>query len=251
MSRQHIIDLLDGNVDGTGRFVSYSIFGIIIFSAVLLTLESMPEMRAVFGPVLLTLELSIAVLFLVEYGLRVYCAADRWGYIFSFWGVVDAMACIPALLFVFPDFVALRSLRLFRIFRLLKIFRLGRAVDRIERAFANTKDELLVFSFLAIVMIFIAAVGIYHFERNAQPEAYGSIPESLWWALATLTTVGYGDIYPVTGGGRIFTAIVLLIGLGVVAIPAGIVTAALMADDRDEIRGAGPKLAISDACPKL
>ena len=89
------------------------------------------------------------------------------------------------------------------------------------------KEEIVLFLALTAVILYVAAVGIYYFENEAQPEAFKSVFHSLWWAIATLTTVGYGDVYPITVGGRIFTVFVVLIGLGIVAVPAGLVASAL------------------------
>ncbi len=101
------------------------------------------------------------------------------------------------------------------------------AARRFHRAFIIAKEELALFLFAALIILYLAGVGIYYFEYPAQPEAFCSVFHSLWWAVATLTTVGYGDIYPVTLGGKIFTFFILIIGLGVVSIPAGMVASAL------------------------
>jgi voltage-gated potassium channel len=137
-------------------------------------------------------------------------------------------AVLPGLLLLAPDWAAIRTLRLLRLIRLLKLFHADAAMARLARALTRIRCELAVFGFLSLVILYLAAVGIYHFERAAQPDTFTSIPASLWWAVATLTTVGYGDVYPVTTGGRIFTTVMLMVGLGVVAVLAGLVTAALL-----------------------
>ena len=98
---------------------------------------------------------------------------------------------------------------------------------RFGKAVSYAKEEAFIFLLATIILLFLAAVGIYYFEHEAQPEQFGSIPHSLWWAVTTLTTVGYGDVYPVTVGGRFFTFFILMCGLGIVAVPAGLVAAAL------------------------
>jgi voltage-gated potassium channel len=122
---------------------------------------------------------------------------------------------------------ALRALRLLRLFRVLKLARYSRALQRLYRAWLIARDEFLVFLFVAMILLFLAAAGIHHFESEAQPQKFGSIFDRLWWAVATLTTVGYGDVYPITVGGKLFTFAVLMIGLGIVAVPAGLVTASI------------------------
>ncbi len=100
-------------------------------------------------------------------------------------------------------------------------------MDHFRRAFSTIIDELKVFSVAMMFVLYLSAVGIYYFENPVQPEQFSSIFHSLWWSVTTLTTVGYGDMYPVTIGGRFFTFIVLLIGLGIVAVPTGLISTAL------------------------
>jgi voltage-gated potassium channel len=105
---------------------------------------------------------------------------------------------------------------------------------RFLRAFVIAREEVILFGIVALMLLYLSAVGIYYFENEAQPENFASVFHSLWWSVATLTTVGYGDIYPVTVGGRIFTFVVLMIGLGVVAVPAGVFASALSRVDQKE-----------------
>jgi voltage-gated potassium channel len=109
----------------------------------------------------------------------------------------------------------------------MKLFRYSKAIRRFSRAFSIAKEEIVLFGVVTIMLLYLSAVGIYYFENEAQPEAFKSIFHSLWWAVATLTTVGYGDVYPITIGGRIFTFFILMIGLGIVAVPAGLLASAL------------------------
>ena len=122
---------------------------------------------------------------------------------------------------------SLRAFRLLRLFRILKLVRFNEALKRIGTAFDLAKGELLLFISASLIVIYLAGVGIYHFENTAQPELFRSIPDSLWWAVVTLTTVGYGDMYPITTGGRFFTTVILFVGLGLVAVPAGIISSSL------------------------
>ena len=125
------------------------------------------------------------------------------------------------------DLRALRILQLFRIVRILKLSRYSEATARFGKAMAFAKEEIVLFAGVAIALLYLSAAGIWYFEHEAQPEAFASIMHSLWWATATLTTVGYGDVYPVTTGGKLFTFVILMCGLGIVAVPSGIVAAAL------------------------
>ena len=125
------------------------------------------------------------------------------------------------------DLRFIRVIRLLRLFRAFKIVRYSKALQLYARAFKLAKEELVLFFLVALMLIYFAAAGIHLFEYQEQPEEFSSVFHSLWWAVVTLTTVGYGDIYPVTLGGRIFTFFLLLIGLGTIAVPSGIIASAL------------------------
>ena len=227
MRRADIIEILDGTHPRVGRGVALGIYGLIVVSAVVIALETMPTLPDGLRMALGVAEIAILAAFALEYLLRLTCSAHPFRYAVSFWGIVDFIAVVPAILFLIPDMATVRALRLLRLLRILKLFKANRALDRIGHAIYSVRAEFGIFLFIAITALYLAAVGIYHFEHVAQPEGFSSIPESLWWAVATLTTVGYGDVYPVTTGGRIFTGAVLLIGIGVIAVPAGLITAAL------------------------
>ena len=127
----------------------------------------------------------------------------------SFLGVIDFVAILPFYLSLGID---LRAFRLLRLFRLFKLARYSRAIRRFHRAFLIAREEVILFLVVTVILLYLAAVGIHHFEYEAQPEVFTSLFHSLWWAVTTLTTVGYGDTYPVTVGGRVFTFFILLIG---------------------------------------
>lgn len=109
----------------------------------------------------------------------------------------------------------------------MKLTRYTRAIATFRKALNIAKEEVVLFLFATSLLLYLSAVGIYYFENSVQPDQFKSIFHSLWWAVATLTTVGYGDVYPITVGGKVFTFIILMIGLGIVAVPAGLVASAL------------------------
>ena len=166
------------------------------------------------------------IFFAIEYAIRIWIAPNKRAYIFSFFGIVDLMAVLLGVV-ALPQFTSFRLLRLLQLVRLLKLLRFSQAMTGLGKAFASMKDEIILFLGLTSILLFLAAFGAYHFEHETQPEQFSHMGDALWWAIATLTTVGYGDIYPVTIGGKIMTAIVVLCGLGVVAAPAGIVAQAM------------------------
>jgi voltage-gated potassium channel len=228
MTRQGIIAALDGSHPTLGSRVALVIYALIIVSAVVIALETLPGLTPETHRLLIVAEFTILTVFAIEYILRLACSPKPLSYAFSFWGIIDFIAIVPAVLFLFPDLTTVRAMRLLRLLRILKLLKANRALERIAQAFVQIRAELLIFLFVGTVLLYLAAVGIYHFEHIAQPEAFGSIPASLWWALATLTTVGYGDVVPITTGGRAFTGLVLMVGIGIVAVPAGLITASLL-----------------------
>jgi len=174
-----------------------------------------------------TFELFCVIIFSIEYVLRIFVSKKPFSYIFSFYGVIDFLAIFPFYLRGTYDLRALRAFRIFRIFRALKLIRYNKALNRFSIAAKIVKEEIVLFLIVTVIFIFLASAGIYFFENEAQPEVFTSVFHSGWWAIVTLTTVGYGDVYPITMGGKIFTFFILLIGVGIVTIPAGLVGSAL------------------------
>ncbi len=217
-----------------GKIFDSVIQVLIIISLFTFSLETLPNLSERSQTLLNIAEVIIVFLFTIEYALRVYVADRKTGYIFSFYGIVDLLAILPFYLALGVDMRTLRALRLLRLFRLFKLARYNRAIDRFVNAFTIAREEIIIFAMVTIIMLYLSATGIYYFEHEAQPELFASIFHSMWWAVVTLTTVGYGDMYPITVGGRIFTFIILIIGIGIVAIPAGLLASALNKVRRDE-----------------
>lgn len=192
-----------------------------------LAFETLPDLSPFWRQALWSFEVLCAVIYTVEYTIRVYLARPRLSYVTSFYGIIDLLAILPFYLMVALNMQAVRAFRLLRLLRLFKLIRYTNAVHRFRRAFVIARDDLALFGVTALIVLYLSAIGIYHFEHEAQPDRYASVFDSLWWAVATLTTVGYGDIYPVTAGGRLFTFVVLVLGLGFVAVPSGLIASAL------------------------
>ena len=234
MSIKSIID--GSNVRGSQIF-DFSIQILIVISIVTFSIETLPGLSPETTRILDSLETFVVIVFTIEYLARLYVAERKFSYIFSFHGIVDIAAIAPFYLSIGLDLRSLRILRMLRLFRLLKLVRYNNAMRRLVRAFQIAKEEVIVFGVVTVMLVYLAAVGIYYFENEAQPEQFKSIFHSLWWAVATLTTVGYGDVYPITVGGRVFTFMILMVGLGIVAVPAGVLSSALAKarqEERDE-----------------
>lgn len=228
MTRADILQMLDGTHPRVGRRLALAMDGLVLISALAIAVETVPGLSPTFRAMLIAFELLVVAIFATEYFIRLFAAEKPMGYVFSFWGIIDLMAWLPALLMFIPAFQAVRVLRLIRLLRLIKLFDTAPALERLIRAFAQVRAELVVWGVLSTLLLYISAVGIYVFENPVQPEVFSSIPAALWWSVVSFTTVGYGDMYPITGMGRMLTTIMLFIGLGIFAVPAAIVTTALL-----------------------
>ena len=199
---------------------------LIVISLISFSIETLPDLTPITRELLYSTEVITVILFTIEYLLRILVADRKLKFIFSFYGIIDLVAILP---FYIASGIDLRSIRIFRMFRLFRAFKLMRysaAVQRFKTAFISVKEELVLFIIATAFLLFVSSVGIYYFENPVQPEQFKSIFHSLWWSVITLTTVGYGDIYPITVGGRIFTFFMLMIGLGIIAVPTGLISSA-------------------------
>ena len=148
----------------------------------------------------------------------------KLSYILSFYGFIDLIAIAP---FYLSGVIDLRSLRIVRLLRILKLFRFNKSLTLLNKAFLLVKREMIIFSFIALLLLYISSVGIYYLENPAQPEQFSSVFACMWWSVSTMTTVGYGDMVPVTVGGKIFTSLISFIGIGIVAIPVALLASSL------------------------
>ena len=208
-----------------GRAFDLFIQVLILLSLVSFSIETLPNLSEGMINILNVFEVTCVSIFTIEYVLRVLFS-KRLGYIFTFFGIIDVVAILPFYLSTGIDLRSVRIFRLLRIFRTFKLLKYSKSVDRMVKAFNLIKTELLIFSIATSFVLYLAAVGIYYFENPAQPEQFKSIFHSLWWAVTTLTTVGYGDMYPITTGGKVFATFIVFIGLGLVAIPSGLLATA-------------------------
>ncbi len=225
--RHHIKNMVELNNSKRSKFFALFIQLLILISIIIFSIETIPDLNPHTRKVLHYIDLFIVVIFTIEYILRIYLAKYKLRFVFSLLGLIDLLAILPFYISIGVDLRALRALRFLSIFRIFKLIRYNRAIHHFVRAIRSAKEEILLFIFVTLILIFFSAVGIYYFEHEAQPEYFSSVFESLWWAVITLTTVGYGDVYPITVGGRVFTFFILMIGLGIIAIPTAIISSAL------------------------
>jgi len=225
--RQKLKQIVEERDTAAGRAFDRTVWLLILVSLASFSVETLPGLSRWTQAVLSWVNTATVIAFTVEYLLRILVADHRLEFVFSFFGLIDLAAIAPFYLALGVDLRSIRVIRLLRVFRVLKFARYGPAIARYKAAFRMVREELVLFSAVAAVLLYVTAVGVYYFERDAQPVAFASIFHSMWWAIVTLTTVGYGDVYPVTVGGRVLTGIVLIIGIGIVAVPTGLFASAL------------------------
>jgi len=225
--KNQIKNIVEINDNKLSRYFALFIQALIVVSIITFSIETISDLKPQTRTILKSIELFVVIVFTLEYLLRIFVADSKQKFIFSFFGIIDFLAILPFYLSFGVDLRSLRALRFLRLFRILKLVRYNKAISHFTFAIKSAKEEILLFIFITLILIYFSAIGIYYFENEAQPEHFSSIFDSLWWAIITLTTVGYGDVYPITVGGRVFTFFILMIGLGIVAIPTGIISAAL------------------------
>ncbi|MGB5321702.1 ion transporter [Lutimonas sp.] len=208
-----------------GKIFDIVLIVAILFSIVLVMLESVKELDARFHDFFNISEWVITILFTIEYTLRIITVKKPKQYIFSFYGIIDLLSTIPKYISLFIGgahaLVALRALRLLRIFRILKLVRFVGATDNLGKALKASRFKILVF--ISAVMIICVIIGTIMYLLEGDPSGFTSIPRSIYWAIVTLTTVGYGDIAPQTSIGQFLASLVMILGYGIIAIPTGIV----------------------------
>lgn len=216
-------------LSATQRFV----FVVIIFSFFLIIIESENSIKSINPYIFEYLNIFLSYFFLTEYSLRLmFCGytkkykgfLGKIRFIFSFHSLIDLISFVPSL--IFPGLNETFLFRIFRIFRMLKIIKLSNqlpAIKNVTQVLSKRKNEIFFSLFITIFIILIASIVLYLAEGKAQPEAFGSIIRSFWWSTITLTTIGYGDVYPITILGKIATTIIAIAGIGIVALPAGII----------------------------
>jgi len=215
----------------TGKAFDITLMVIILLSVLVVMLESIERIANNYGQLFFILEWIFTLFFTVEYLLRLYCTYNPKKYAMSFYGIIDLLAIIPTYLSLFivgtQYLVVIRALRLLRIFRIFKLVKFLDEGNVIIRALIKSRAKILVFMLFILLMVTILGSIMYLVEADHN-EKFDSIPRSIYWAIVTLTTVGYGDISPATEFGQFIAAFVMLLGYAVLAVPTGIVSAEMV-----------------------
>lgn len=219
-----------------GKWFDIVLFILIITSVILVMLESVKEIDVKFHKVLLTLEWVITIFFTIEYIARIISIKKPFKYIFSFYGIIDFVSTIPLYIsYIFAGsqvLLAVRALRLLRVFRILKLVKFLGEASQLTKALKASRAKIAVFIYAVLILSVIMGTIMYMIEDDSS--GFTSIPRSIYWAIVTLTTVGYGDIAPQTSLGQLIATIVMIMGYGIIAVPTGIVTSEFAKQDNTE-----------------
>ena len=227
--KQRLGDIIFETDTGAARAFDVGLLWAILLSVAMVVLESVPDIRETYGGTLRTLEWVFTILFTIEYALRIFVARKRWRYLTSFYGVIDLLAIVPTYLSLFlagsQFLIVIRAMRLLRVFRVLKATRYLGEAGVLARALRASREKITVFLVTVLTLVLIIGSAMYLVEG---PEnGFTSIPIAVYWAVVTLTTVGYGDIAPGTALGKFLSAMVMILGYAIIAVPTGIVTSEL------------------------
>jgi len=213
-----------------GKLFDVALFAAIVLSVVAVMLESVAPFRERHGPALLAAEWTFTALFTVEYVLRLASVPSPWSYARSFFGVVDLLAILPTYLSLLvpgaQSLIVIRGLRLLRIFRVFKLGRFLGEASILQEAMASSRHKIIVF--LGTILILVTILGAAMYLIEGEENGFTSIPRAVYWAVVTMTTVGYGDIAPQTILGQILASAVMILGYSIIAVPTGIVTAEIV-----------------------
>lgn len=237
-----------------GKNFDVALIVCIILSVLVVMLDSITSIQLEYASALKALEWTFTILFSIEYFLRLYSIGRPMRYALSFYGVIDLLAVLPtylSLLFVGSQYlVVIRVLRLLRVFRVLKIVKYLHEMEELVRALRASLRKILVFLF-AVMLVAVMAGSLMYVIEGQQNDEYTSIPKSIYWAVVTMTTVGYGDISPETPLGQLLATLLMVMGYGIIAVPTGIVTVEMSrAREGDSVLQSCPKCSAESYDPK-
>ena len=218
-----------------GKRFDITLLVLIILSVVAVTLESIADINDKFYFELHVLEWFLTIIFTIEYLLRIYCIENPKKYIFSFYGIIDFLAIVPTYLAIFftggKYFAVIRAIRLLRVFRILKLGRFLSEAQVLSNALKASRHKITVFLGVVLTVVILVAALMYLIEG---PEnGFTSLPTSMYWAIVTLTTVGYGDIAPHTVVGKMVASVLMILGYGIIAVPTGIVSVEISKSEKE------------------
>lgn len=214
-----------------GQWFDIGLLVAILLSVGVVAIETVEEVQAQYGPTLNRIEWFFTILFTIEYLLRLISVRRPLNYAFSFYGLIDFISILPTYLAPMfgsaRSFAVVRSFRLLRVFRIMKLIHLTSESEDLASAVWRARSKVIVFLMVVLITVTISGTAMYEIERLASPEKthFTSIPQSVYWAVVTMTTVGYGDIVPQTTPGKMVSALLILVGYSLIIVPTGFVSA--------------------------
>jgi voltage-gated potassium channel len=234
--KQRIYQVIFGIDTFAGRLFDLILLCIILLSVLLIMLESVVDINTQYGDELKIAEWILTILFSIEYLARMYSAPKPLKYMFSFMGIVDLLSLFPTYMGLFFDgshyFSIIRSIRLIRIFRILKLTHFMGGANQLGNALYDSRHKIIVF--LGIILCTVAIIGTLMYMIEGVENGFTSIPRSIYWAIVTITTVGYGDIAPHTWFGQLLASMLMIIGYAIIAVPTGIITSELVKSEKEK-----------------
>jgi voltage-gated potassium channel len=222
--------IFESNTVG-GKIFDIALLFCILLSIVVVMLDSVPSYHLRFGSLFYIMEWSFTILFTTEFFLRLIAVRRPLRYVFSFLGLIDLLAIIPMYLSILftgaQSLLVLRALRLLRIFRIFKLTHFLTEMSFLGSAIRSSAKKISIFMLVVLALVIILGSVMYLVEKKEN--GFESIPDSIYWAIVTITTVGYGDISPVSPGGKFIASIIMLLGYGIIAVPTGIITTEMVA----------------------
>jgi voltage-gated potassium channel len=225
--RERLRIIVFGTHTKAGKIFDIVLLWLIVTSILSVVVESIPEVRAEHGAFFYHMDWIFTVLFTIEYALRIYSTRDRRKYVLGSWGIIDFLSIFPSYITLmvsgYQFILVFRVLRLLRIFRILRLFRFISEGQLLTNALRASIYKIVVFMTFIFILVVLLGTLMYVIERGNP--GFKSIPSSIYWAIVTITTVGFGDIVPMTYLGKLISSVIMLVGYAIIAVPTGIVTA--------------------------
>ena len=236
MFKEKLREIIFGYRTKSGKVFDIVLLALIIISVIGVMLDSDKNIHQKYGDILLTAEWIFTIFFTIEYALRIYCSRSKRKYIFSPMGIIDLLSIIPTYLMIFYapigvliDIRIMRLIRIFRIFQLSKYLRSGHTM---QLALRSSRPKIIVF--ILYISLIVVILGTLMYIVEGQKNGFENIPKSIYWAVVTLTTVGYGDVVPITTLGKTISVFIMILGYAIIAVPTGIVSSEFTRNRKEE-----------------